>query len=53
MLNNDISGWMFFAVKCALNVPLCRKLDAMLAPQMTKLASDIKEQHYQRAVPPR
>ncbi|XP_025082631.1 vacuolar fusion protein CCZ1 homolog [Pomacea canaliculata] len=38
-------------VKCPLNVPMCRKLDAMMAPQMTKLASDIKEQHYQRAPP--
>lgn len=43
---------MLINVKCALNVPICRKLDAMLAPQMTKLASDIKEQHYQRAPPP-
>lgn len=42
---------MLINVKCPLNVPLCRKLDAMLAPQMTKLASDIKEQHYQRAAP--
>lgn len=40
-------------VKCPLNVPMCRKLDAMMAPQMTKLASDIKEQHYQRAPPQR
>lgn len=43
---------MLISVKCALTVPVCRKLDAMLAPQMTKLASDIKEQHYQRAAPP-
>lgn len=35
-------------VRSPLNVPLCRKLDAVLGPQMTKLASDISEQYSKR-----
>lgn len=35
-------------VRSPLNVFLCRKLDAMLGPQMTKLASDIGEQYSRR-----
>ncbi|KAH9487946.1 vacuolar fusion protein ccz1 [Bulinus truncatus] len=31
--------------KSSLSVPLCRKVDSMLGPQMTKLASDISEQY--------
>ena len=31
-----------------MNVPLCRKLDAALGPQMSKLASDIGEQYSKR-----
>ncbi|KAI8797551.1 vacuolar fusion protein CCZ1 [Biomphalaria glabrata] len=35
-------------VRSPLTVPLCRKLDSMLGPQMTKLASDISEQYNKR-----
>lgn len=35
-------------VKSPMNVPLCRKLDAALGPQMSKLASDIGEQYSKR-----
>ncbi|XP_059170068.1 vacuolar fusion protein CCZ1 homolog isoform X2 [Physella acuta] len=35
-------------VRSPLNVPLCRKLDSVLGPQMTKLASDISDQYNKR-----
>ena len=35
-------------VKSPMNVALCRKLDAILGPQMSKLASDIGEQYSKR-----
>ncbi|XP_005097300.1 vacuolar fusion protein CCZ1 homolog [Aplysia californica] len=35
-------------VKSPMNVALCRKLDAVLGPQMSKLASDIGEQYSKR-----
>uniref|UniRef100_A0A0B7A1T9 CCZ1/INTU/HSP4 first Longin domain-containing protein n=1 Tax=Arion vulgaris TaxID=1028688 RepID=A0A0B7A1T9_9EUPU len=39
---------MLVKVNNSLNLPMCRKLDSVLGPQMTRLASDINEQHNKR-----
>ena len=41
---------LFISVKDPLTFDMCRKLDSFLAPQMTKLASDISDGYSKKAL---